>query len=78
MAEKAKKGEMTMLILLPMYTAQWEMKAARKEQRQVEAQQSRLADLLWSASESRQPKEQSRPEKSALRRLLISLGRTGA
>jgi hypothetical protein len=76
MAEKAKKGEM--MTLLSIYTAQWEVKAATKDERQVVAQQGRLARVLWAASEARQPEGQSWPGRPTLRRLLTSLGHAGA
>jgi len=76
MAEKAKKGEMTMLIMMPIYTAQWEAKAAMKDRQQVEAEWTRLARVLRSAAEARQPEERSRLETSTLKRLVSALGYT--
>ena len=67
-----------MSILMPMYTAQWEWKLVREGERQANAEQDRLAQLRWSASEASKPKEGSRTEKPTLRRLLISLGHAGA
>jgi len=67
-----------MMTLLSIYTAQWEMKAATKDERQVAAEQSRLARVLWAASEVRQPEGQSWPGRPAFRRLLTSLGHAGA
>jgi len=58
------------MTLMPMYTAQWEIKAAMKDQRLVEAEWFRLARTHWSASESRQPQERSQPETTGLKRLL--------
>jgi hypothetical protein len=72
-----RKREETMTPM-PIYTAQWVMKLAMRDQRQIVAEEMRLARVLWSASEARQPKEQSRPQKSALKRLLTSVGLAGA
>lgn len=66
------------MTLMPIYTTQWEMRLATRDQRLVEAEQIRQARVLLSASEARQPKERSRPETSALTRLLTLLGHTGA
>jgi hypothetical protein len=65
-----------MMMLMALYTAQWETKIRDKEQRLVEAEQARLARRLWSATESSQPKRRYRPETSALKRLVSTLGYT--
>jgi hypothetical protein len=66
------------MTLMPIYTAMWEWKAATRNQSQVTAEEMRLARMLWSASEDKQQKERSRPQKSVVKRLLTSLGHAGA
>lgn len=66
------------MTLMPMYTAQWEMKAAMKDQRLVEAEWFRLARRHWSACEPRKPQKRSRSETSALKKLLIGWRYAGA
>jgi len=68
MAQKAKKGEMMTLICI--YTAQWEWKAATRDER------TRLARMLCSASKASQPNPRSRLESPALKRLVSALGTT--
>jgi hypothetical protein len=53
-----------------MYSAQWEIRAAKKDQRQVKAELMQLARVFCSTSKARQSKEQARLEKPALRRPL--------
>jgi hypothetical protein len=66
------------MTLMPMYTAQWEWKLIREAEQQSQAEEARLARMFWSASGPSKPKERSWPEKSALRRLVTSLGHGGA
>jgi hypothetical protein len=74
MAEKVKKGEMTML--MPVYTAQWVAKVAMRDRQQAETEYTRLARLLCSARKARQPKQRSWPEMSTLKKLMNALGYT--
>jgi hypothetical protein len=67
-----------MMTLMPMYTAQWEMKLLREAEQRGQAEQARLSRMFWSASGSSRRKEHSWPEKSALRWLVTSLGHAGA
>jgi hypothetical protein len=66
------------MTLMPMYTAQWVVKLAARDQRQVAAEEMQLAREFWSASEEKRPKDWSTPQKSALKRLVMSLGHAGA
>jgi hypothetical protein len=61
------------MTLMPMYTAKWVWEAANRDERQVKAAETRLARVLCSPGENKQRKERSRPQKSALKRLLTSL-----
>lgn len=61
-------------MLLVLYAAEWETKA-RKKDALAEAERARLA---LSIKEPRQLKERHQPEKSALRRLVTSLGHMGS
>jgi hypothetical protein len=74
MAQKAKKGELMTLICI--YTAQWEWKAATRDQRQVEAERTRLARMLCSASKASQRNLRSRLESPTPKRLVSALGTT--
>jgi hypothetical protein len=75
MAQEAQKGEM--MISRCIYVAQWEWKAATRDQRQAEAEYTRLARILCSTSKASQPKPQSRRESPAIKRLVSALGYTG-
>ena len=66
-----------MNLMMPVYTVRWEMEAARRNQKQVEADWAWLARVLPSASEAKGAKEGSRSEKLALRRLVTSLAQAG-
>jgi hypothetical protein len=57
---------------MAMYAAQWERKAATKKRPHVEAEQFRLARVLWLAGEDRQSQERPWQERSILKRLSIS------
>jgi hypothetical protein len=66
------EGRNMMLMMLPIYTAKWEREAARKDGRQVEAEQAGLARVLWLASKGRQLLERSQPQFFRLKRLWTS------
>jgi hypothetical protein len=74
MAEKAKKGEMTML--MPVYTAQWVARVAMRDRQEAETEYTRLARLLRSTAKAKQPKERSWPKMPTLKRLVNALGYT--
>ncbi len=66
------------MTLMPIYTAQWEMKVATKDLHQVEAQQRWRARALWLAGKTKEEGEGSRRQLSTLKGLLIPLRQAGA
>jgi hypothetical protein len=65
-----------MSIMMPIYTAQWEAKAARKDRQQIQAEETRLARLLCSGARARQPKKRPPRAMPALKKLVSALGYT--
>jgi hypothetical protein len=67
---------MMMSIMMPIYTAQWEARAAMRDRQEAETEYTRLARLLRSTAKARRPKERSWPKMPALKRLVSALGYT--
>ena len=66
------------MIVISMYTAQWEHRAATRDQRQAETEYAQLARVFCSASGTKRGKQESSTRKSVRTKLLTSLGQAGA
>jgi len=69
-----KQDKEELMMLLGMYAMEWEKRAREERERQVEAEQARLARLHWSAGEDKQLQTRPQLKTSAFRKLLAALG----
>jgi len=69
-----KQDKEELMMLLGMYAMEWEKRAREERERQVGAEQARLARLHWSAGEDKQLQTRPQLKTSAFRKLLAALG----
>ena len=61
------------MMLLAIYSIMWEQRALADRDWLCEAERARMASIVGSSAETRQPKVESRPDKSTLKRLVSAV-----
>jgi len=65
------------MMMLAIYTAQWEWQARRREEQSVDARRAWLARVAWLAAPPKPFRDRSLTERATLKRLVNALGYTG-